>query len=98
MTITSAEGEGPLRKGLSSFAFFGLNDIKTTDASTVVAKIEKDIDNFRNTPGINPGLQEQIDIQLDTLRSKGSPDIEIASLPMLFSLERKYLVFPWSLN
>ncbi|KAG6900569.1 hypothetical protein C0993_008723 [Termitomyces sp. T159_Od127] len=85
MTLVSADGEGPLRKGLSSFAFFPLNDITSADVSTIVAKIEKDISALRSTPGIHPGLREQIDIQLESLHSKQSPEIEISSLPMLFS-------------
>ncbi|KAG6890875.1 hypothetical protein C0992_012011 [Termitomyces sp. T32_za158] len=85
MIVASAEGEGPLRKGLSSFAFFRLNDIQDAGASTVMAKIEKDANILRSTSETHPGLQEQIDMQLENLHSKESPDIEIASIPMLFS-------------
>ncbi|KAG5734171.1 hypothetical protein E4T56_gene1404 [Termitomyces sp. T112] len=84
-----AEGKGPLRNALSSFAFFSLNDMQATNASIVATKIEEDMNNFRNTPGIGSGLREQIDIQLDSLHSKASPEIEIASLPMLYSAKLK---------
>ncbi|KAG6873259.1 hypothetical protein C0995_001033 [Termitomyces sp. Mi166 len=80
-----AEGKGPLRNALSSFTYFPLDYIKAFDTSNVAAKIEKDINIFKNAPGIDAGLREQMDIQLDSLHSKASPEIEFATIPMLFS-------------
>ncbi|KAG6909080.1 hypothetical protein DXG01_002061 [Tephrocybe rancida] len=84
-----AQGKGPLRNGIGFFSYFPLLDARSPGDIEVAAKIEKDIEDYKNTPGIVPGLREQLDIQLDTLRSKSSPDIELTCIPMLFSMSLK---------
>ncbi|KAG6909078.1 hypothetical protein DXG01_002059 [Tephrocybe rancida] len=76
-----AQGEGLLRNGVGVFAYLPLIDIRTPDALEVAAKIEKEIEDYKDTPGIAPGLIEQLDIQLDTLRSKLSPELEFEVNP-----------------
>ncbi|KAG6909079.1 hypothetical protein DXG01_002060 [Tephrocybe rancida] len=84
-----AQGKGPLRNGLGFFSYLPLLDTRTPDALELATKIEKEIEDYKNTPGIAPGLREQLDIQLDTLRSKSSPELEFTCLPLLFSTTLK---------
>ncbi|KAG6909077.1 hypothetical protein DXG01_002058 [Tephrocybe rancida] len=71
---------GGLRTRLSSYTYIPLVEVKTPDADDLLAKIEKEIGEYKNTSGIVPGLQEQLDIQLDILRSNASPDFEFAAI------------------
>ncbi|KAG6811082.1 hypothetical protein H0H92_009041 [Tricholoma furcatifolium] len=80
-----AEGKGPLRNGLTSLAYFPSANSKIPGAEKLVQAIEQDIEDWKNSPGIAPGLREQLDVQLEALRSKESPEFEIVVIPMLFS-------------
>ncbi|KAF5376948.1 hypothetical protein D9615_007272 [Tricholomella constricta] len=81
-----AEGKGLLRTGISSFTYLPLSMVKTPGAATLREKIEQEIEELKNTSGIAPGQREQLDIQLETLRSDKSPDFQFLPWPALFPM------------
>ncbi|KAG6828989.1 hypothetical protein H0H92_006061 [Tricholoma furcatifolium] len=84
-----AEGKGPLRKGYTSLAFIPSTSIKAQGVENLAQKIEQDIEDWKNIPDIAPGLREQLNVQLETLQSKDSPELEVAAFPHLLSTTLK---------
>ncbi|GLB44236.1 putative (gmc) oxidoreductase [Lyophyllum shimeji] len=80
-----AEGKGRMRTGITSFTYIPLSSVKTPGAAKLVQKMEREIEEWKNEPGILHGLQKQLEIQLATLRDDSLPDFEIVAFPGLFS-------------
>jgi len=65
--------------GMSQIAYVPISDVKTVDASQLRNQIEKDIEEYKKIA--HPGVSEQLDIQLATLRSSDSPEFEFMVVP-----------------
>ncbi|RDB23961.1 Versicolorin B synthase [Hypsizygus marmoreus] len=79
------EGKGIYRTGVTSFAYFPLSLINSDGARALLGATEKQIQELKDMSGAVPGLQDQLDIQLATLRDETLPDMEVIAFPGLFS-------------
>ncbi|KAF8064007.1 GMC oxidoreductase [Lyophyllum atratum] len=80
-----AEGKGMMRMGITSYTYLPLSMASPPGAANLIAKAEKEIEEWKNAPDIAPGVSEQLDIQLQTLHDDTLPDLEIVAFPRLFS-------------
>ncbi|KAJ7468734.1 GMC oxidoreductase [Mycena latifolia] len=76
-----AMGRGPQRMGITSFAYFPLS-AATLEASSLIARATADLKARRDLP---PGLQDQLDLQLECLRDDSAPDLELVAFPGFFT-------------
>ncbi|KAJ7145703.1 GMC oxidoreductase [Mycena epipterygia] len=78
-----AEGRGPQRIGITSFAYFSLS-AATPEAP---ALIDRAAEGLHANEMLPPGLQEQLDLQLACLRDDSAPDLELIGFPSLFTTQ-----------
>ncbi|KAJ7454339.1 GMC oxidoreductase [Mycena galericulata] len=76
-----AEGRGPQRMGITSFAYFPLS-AATPDATALVERAAADAKLREPLP---PGLRDQFNLQLECLRDDSAPDLEIVAFPGFFT-------------
>ncbi|KAJ7780128.1 GMC oxidoreductase [Mycena maculata] len=76
-----AKGQGPQRLGITSFAYFPLS-AATPEAPALIERANAAV---RAHGPLPPGLQEQLDLQLASLRDDSAPDLEIIAWPSLFT-------------
>ena len=67
--------------GLTSFTYFPLSVANPREAPSLVAKAADIIAKQKASGKLPPGLAEQYDIQLATLKSDTLPDLEVACFP-----------------
>ncbi|KAJ7500951.1 GMC oxidoreductase [Mycena galericulata] len=72
-----AEGRGPQRLGITSFAYFPLS-AATAEAGALIDRVNADLEARGPLP---PGLQEQFDLQLACLRDDSAPDLQLIGWP-----------------
>ncbi|KAJ7920180.1 GMC oxidoreductase [Mycena leptocephala] len=72
-----AEGRGPQRMGITSFAFFPLS-AATKEAPSLIDRVSADL---KASGPLPPGLQAQFDLQLACLRDDSAPDLELIAWP-----------------
>ncbi|KAJ6501837.1 GMC oxidoreductase [Mycena vulgaris] len=72
-----AEGRGPQRLGITSFAYFPLS-AATPEAPALPNRAVEDLKASGPFP---PGLREQLDLQIACLRDDSAPDIELIAWP-----------------
>ncbi|KAJ6562868.1 GMC oxidoreductase [Mycena vulgaris] len=75
-----AEGRGPQRLGITSFAYFPLS-AATPEAP---ALIDRAVEDLKASGPFPPGLREQLDLQIACLRDDSAPDIELIAWPGVF--------------
>jgi hypothetical protein len=68
-------GKGHFRRGISAFAFTSLARVNPRDTPTLIAKAAQEIKAIQE-PG-NPGLAEQLNLQLERLSDESLPDLEM---------------------
>ncbi|KAJ7431056.1 GMC oxidoreductase [Mycena galericulata] len=76
-----ANGRGPQRMGITSFAYFPLSTA-TMDAP---ALIDRAASNTKACGPLPPGLQDQFNLQLECLHDDSAPDLEVIAFPAFFS-------------
>ena len=84
----SAKGEGHFRRGSCSFAFLSLASANPKDTATLVKKAAEEIEAIKKSNN-DPGLAEQLDLQLEWLSNESLPDIELIAayqFPMISPL------------
>ncbi|TEB12679.1 alcohol oxidase [Coprinellus micaceus] len=79
-----AEGKGTHRTGITAFAFLPLTSRAPEETSAAIGNLEKDIKDRIAKGEIPPALAKQYDIQLETLKDKGLPDMELIAFPGFF--------------
>lgn len=67
---------------LSAYSYFTL-DFCSPKAEEIIKKIEVKVRKLKESGTLPPGLAEQYDIQLSTLRNPAIPDCEIIPVPGL---------------
>lgn len=67
------------RTGITSFAYFSLAAAAPSAAPSIIASLEAEIE--KRKAGAPVGLKDQWDVQLQTLRDEGLPDLEIVIIP-----------------
>ncbi|KAJ7024174.1 GMC oxidoreductase [Mycena alexandri] len=72
-----AEGRGPQRMGITSFAYFSLS-AATADAPALVERAAADVLASGHLP---PGLREQLDLQITCLKDDAGVDLELIAFP-----------------
>lgn len=77
VNLYSAEGRGPQRLGITSFAFFPLS-AATSEASVLIDGVSADL---KASGPLPPGLQDQLDLQIACLRDDSAPDLELIAWP-----------------
>ncbi|KZP27962.1 GMC oxidoreductase [Athelia psychrophila] len=75
-----AEGKGLYRTGITSFAYFSLQTAAPDAAKSAVDAVAAEVE--KRKPNAPSGLRKQWDLQLETLRNEGIPDMELAIVPM----------------
>lgn len=76
-----ALGRGPLRMGITSFAYFPLS-AATSEASALIDRAALNLEARKEYP---PGLKDQLDIQMECLRDNSTPDLELVAFPSFFT-------------
>ncbi|KAJ6501838.1 GMC oxidoreductase [Mycena vulgaris] len=76
-----AEGRGPHRMGITSFAYFPLS-AATPEAAVLIDRAAAGLKASGELP---PGRREQLDHQLAYLRDDSTPDLEIVAFPGFFT-------------
>ncbi|KAJ7458937.1 GMC oxidoreductase [Mycena latifolia] len=76
-----AMGRGPQRMGITSFAYIPLS-AATPDAAALIDRAAAGLAARNELP---PGLREQLDIQLASLRDESAPDLELVAFPGFFT-------------
>ncbi|KDQ52343.1 GMC oxidoreductase [Jaapia argillacea MUCL 33604] len=79
------ELKGMYRLGITSFAYFPLSLANPSATPTLIASVERGITQAKRNPNLPPGLAEQWDIQLETLKDDTLPDLEIIAFPGFFT-------------
>lgn len=69
------------RTGITSFAYFPLSTANPKEAPRFIDDVAKKIYEAKKSGILPPGRAEQLDIQLETLRSDILPDLEIVVIP-----------------
>lgn len=70
--------------GITSYTYIPLQVTNPKDASTIIAKAEKSIEEWKASGKLPAGLAEQYDLQLDVLKEVTAPDFEIIGFPGRF--------------
>ena len=78
------------RVGITSFAFFPLSTANPTQSAKIIDGVAKQVAELKKGGKLPPGLAEQYDIQLETLRSDTLPDLEIVAIPGHMSFAGKH--------
>ncbi|KAJ7722931.1 GMC oxidoreductase [Mycena metata] len=76
-----AEGRGPQRMGITSFAYFPLS-AATTDAPVLIERAAAQVLASERLP---PGLREQLDLQIACLRDDTGVDLQLIAFPGFFT-------------
>lgn len=69
------------RVGITSFAYFPLSAANPTQAPSIIESVARQVAEAKKGGKLPPGLAEQYDIQLETLRSDTLPDLEVVGIP-----------------
>ena len=67
--------------GVTSFAYLPLSVANPKDSTSLVSKASQVIKEQKASGKLPPGLAEQYDIQLATLKDDTLPDLELALFP-----------------
>lgn len=76
-----AEDKGLFRTGVKSFAFIPLSTVDPKGTPGLVERLANKIDVAKKNGTLPPGLAEQFDIQLETLKNDRIPDVEFLAFP-----------------
>jgi hypothetical protein len=68
-----------LRRGFTSFAFFSLASANPKDTPALIDKAAEEIEAIKKSC-TNPGLAEQLNLQLERLSNKELPDLELIGM------------------
>ncbi|KAG6852730.1 hypothetical protein C0991_009486 [Blastosporella zonata] len=82
-----AEGKGLMRTCITCFNYFPLSSVRNPSAAKTADSIAKDIEEYKKQSDIPPGLSEQLNLQLESLRNDSIPEMEIAAFPGVFSTQ-----------
>ncbi|KAF8587124.1 GMC oxidoreductase [Ramaria rubella] len=80
-----AERKGMHGVGVTSFAYFPLSAANHKKAPSLIAEVEREIEEQKKLGKLAPGLAEQLDIQLQNLKDDSIPDLEILAFPSFFT-------------
>lgn len=69
------------RVGITSFAYFPLSTACPTQAPSIIEGVAKQVAEASDGGNLPPGLAEQYEIQLETLRNDTLPDLEVVAIP-----------------
>lgn len=64
---------------MTSFAFFPLTTANPSAAPSLIASLVEDLE--KRKEGAPPGLKEQWELQMETLRNDGVPELEMIMVP-----------------
>jgi hypothetical protein len=78
---SSAEGLGLARAGITSFSYFRLSVANPAEFQSLYERVAKGIEDRRSRGELTPGLSEQLDMQLATLRNDKLPDVQTLVVP-----------------
>lgn len=81
------------RTGITSFAYFSLATAAPSAAPSIIASLAAEIE--KRKAGAPPGLKEQWDVQLQTLRDEGLPDLELVVIPGYLTASCEFLLIWW---
>lgn len=73
--------------GITSFTYIPLQVTNPKDASTIIAKAGKFIEERKASGKLPAGLAEQYDLQLGVLKEVTAPDFEIIGFPGRYGSE-----------
>ncbi|KDR78179.1 hypothetical protein GALMADRAFT_245214 [Galerina marginata CBS 339.88] len=76
-----ADGMGMQRHGITSFSYFPLSVINSEAAHALIDNLETDVNAQKD---LEPGLKEQLHLQIAALRNDAIPDCELVVFPSMF--------------
>lgn len=92
---TSAKGQGMARIGITSFAYIPISAATSSqETKRLYEKAEADLEKQKKALGdkIPPSLEEQLKLQLKTLKDDTLPDLEFIAFPGFFTTESEYKI------
>jgi hypothetical protein len=75
--ISSEEGRGTLAAHPRRFTYVPLSAINPAGTEEVIKNVEQEVEALKRSGKIPPGLADQYDIQLNTLRNPEVPDCQM---------------------
>lgn len=69
------------RTGITSFAFIPLSAVNPEGVTSLIGVVAKHIDGAKKEGKLPPGLAEQLDIQLESLKGETCPGFEFVAFP-----------------
>lgn len=79
------------RVGITSFAYIPLSTASPTQAPSIIEGVAKQVSEANDRGSLPPGLAEQYEIQLETLRNDTLPDLEVVAIPGHMSRAGKHV-------
>jgi hypothetical protein len=86
----SAEGKGGFIRGITSYVYCSLASANTEDTPALIAKAAEEVKAIKESTA-NPGLAEQLDLQLERLINNALPDLEFILMPNFSAFSPSHL-------